>query len=523
MKVLIVDDEKITRDGLRSLIDWKSLGINNIYEASDGVEGLNMARLHHPDIILTDMRMPRMDGPAMAEAIKELLPDSAIIFMSGYSDKEYLKAAIHLKAVNYVEKPLDTGSVADTVRQAVEQLTENSLIKHGRSVRQLEKNIRLATYFTKPSHDQIPEDIILPDNMKNDDYFTSVIVRFINDAVISKEGFLLIADQKLSGILPRYKLNEIHITKGPDCLCIFLYGQRISRGDMNNLCRDIKRAFSDNNSVYIALGDSCQSITHAWDSYSSAIVMLQGAFFNEPGTILCRNEETTVSPSMIRDFAPDLFDALITRNNNACDDILTNLRLQFPSSCRMFPSQVRDIYYKLFIQLQRASEQSRVVSLLPDGDRSIWDMLENADTADELHSLLKNSIGQYFEMLSKRDTSSNIVFTIKEYIRQNYQNDSLSIKSISDHVKRSAPYICTFFKSETGITLNQYITGYRIERAREMLSDPISKITDVASRVGYNDVNYFGKIFKKVTGMSPSEYRNSISSPMDTDDGRKES
>ena len=109
MKLLIVDDEELTRTGLISSIDWDSLGITEILQADDGVNGLEMARLHKPEIILCDVRMPRMTGIAMLERLEKILPDCVPIFMSGYSDKEYLKAAIKLKAVNYIEKPLHPG------------------------------------------------------------------------------------------------------------------------------------------------------------------------------------------------------------------------------------------------------------------------------------------------------------------------------------------------------------------------------------------------------------------------------
>lgn len=105
MKLLIVDDEELTRTGLISSIDWDSLGITEILQADDGVNGLEMARLYKPEIILCDVRMPRMTGIAMLERLEKFLPDSIPIFMSGYSDKEYLKAAIKLKAINYIEKP----------------------------------------------------------------------------------------------------------------------------------------------------------------------------------------------------------------------------------------------------------------------------------------------------------------------------------------------------------------------------------------------------------------------------------
>ncbi len=512
MDLLIVDDEKITREGLISLIDWESLGIDNIYEASDGAEGLNLARKYHPSIVLTDMRMPRMDGPTMAARLRDMLPDCAVIFMSGYSDKEYMKAAITLKAVNYVEKPLDTENVAEAIKQAVEQLSENNLIKHGRSAQKMENKTRLAEFMTRPSSGKLPEDLILPDVMKpEDDFFTSVIIRFLNRPTTYMESYDRMAEETLSKILPKYKVNEIHAIKEATSLCIFLYGHRLSKNDINSLCNDIKRHLQDSSSYYIAYGDTYQGILHAWDSYSTAVIMLQESFFNDPGTILSRNDDTSASPSMVQDFNREFYDALITRNKNTCKDILSSVRSQFSPACKMFPSQVRDIYYRLFIQIQKAAEQSQISSGSPEGDRSIWSMLESADNVGNLHSSLEESVDKYFEMLSSRDTSSNIVFSIKEYIRQNYQNESLSIKSISDHVRRSAPYVCTFFKSETGTTLNQYITNYRIERAREILADPRSKITEVATHVGYNDVNYFGKIFKKITGMSPSEYRSSLS------------
>ena len=107
MKLLIVDDEELTRVGVISSINWQSIGIDEVLQADDGMNGLEMARMHKPDIILCDVRMPRLDGIQMLEQLEIILPDVVPVFMSGYSDKEYLKAAIKLKAVNYIEKPLD--------------------------------------------------------------------------------------------------------------------------------------------------------------------------------------------------------------------------------------------------------------------------------------------------------------------------------------------------------------------------------------------------------------------------------
>ena len=108
MKLLIVDDEELTRTGVIASIDWKSLGIDEVFQADDGVNGLETARIHKPEIILCDVRMPRMDGITMLERVEKFLPDSVPIFMSGYSDKEYLKAAIKLKAVELYRKATES-------------------------------------------------------------------------------------------------------------------------------------------------------------------------------------------------------------------------------------------------------------------------------------------------------------------------------------------------------------------------------------------------------------------------------
>lgn len=153
MKLLIVDDEELTRTGLISSIDWDSLGITEILQADDGVNGLEMAKLYKPEIILCDVRMPRMTGIAMLERLEKFLPDSIPIFMSGYSDKEYLKAAIKLKAINYIEKPLHPEEVQAAVLEA-QTLYKQKLRSHrGEAIHSQEIATRLAQQLTLPPSD----------------------------------------------------------------------------------------------------------------------------------------------------------------------------------------------------------------------------------------------------------------------------------------------------------------------------------------------------------------------------------
>ena len=151
MKLLIVDDEELTRTGLMTSINWASLGIEEIFQADDGLNGLEQARIHKPEIILCDVRMPRMDGITMLERLEKILPDSVPIFMSGYSDKEYLKAAIRLKAVNYIEKPLNPSEVSEAVREAGNLYIQKLHSKRGETLRSMETASQLALLLTLPA------------------------------------------------------------------------------------------------------------------------------------------------------------------------------------------------------------------------------------------------------------------------------------------------------------------------------------------------------------------------------------
>ncbi|SFB56396.1 two-component system, response regulator YesN [Cohnella sp. OV330] len=119
IKALIVDDEKNTRDSLREFVSWRAMGVGSVETAKNGLAALEMALREMPDLLLTDIRMPKMNGIELAAKIRELSPDCQIIFLSGYADKEYLKEAIHLKAVSYIEKPLDVKEIEAVIMKAI--------------------------------------------------------------------------------------------------------------------------------------------------------------------------------------------------------------------------------------------------------------------------------------------------------------------------------------------------------------------------------------------------------------------
>ena len=180
----------------------------------------------------------------------------------------------------------------------------------------------------------------------------------------------------------------------------------------------------------------------------------------------------------------------------------------FGRNQNILPNQAKDLYYKLFRSLEEAARQLKLT--LSDKQENLIDALEKIFSFGELHQKLVRKTEAFFQAVDNTAEENSTIFMIKDYISQKYMNETLSVKDISDHVFLSTSYVCTFFKNETGQTLNQYLTEFRMEKAKQLLSDPRYKIADISSQVGYSDGNYFGKSFKKYTGFSPSEYREKM-------------
>ena len=173
MRILIADDEELTRKGIISSIDWENLGISQIDSADDGINALSHAQKNAPDILLTDVRMPRMDGIELSKRLRELVSDCPIIFMSGYSDKEYLKAAINLKAVSYVEKPFTPDDITQALTEAVSLVQKQQLQRESNQFFEQEASSKLALMLTQPCADLHGHAAL---TFEQNQYFTTLIL-----------------------------------------------------------------------------------------------------------------------------------------------------------------------------------------------------------------------------------------------------------------------------------------------------------------------------------------------------------
>ncbi|MCR4589897.1 MAG: response regulator [Lachnospiraceae bacterium] len=518
MKLLITDDEDITREGLKNAVKAMDLPIDKILLADDGTRGVDIALKEQPDIILSDIRMARMSGIDMVDALKDRLPDTAFIFMSGFSDREYLKEAIRLKAVSFIEKPIDLSELENSLKEAIRLIEDMRKARQSKLFHSKAAAGKLALLLTMPPEEAGPIDSELlkgdiGDAVKKNRHITVFLVK-------SADSLELLDENERKGISENFGLflsasgsGEINIEKHDRFLIYHVFSPgKLTEKDILKYGNALKSALPEKGRYFISAGKCVSGMENAYRSYNQAVLLMQSSFFMDYGCIIIDSaEELLPAPKVLPDPSEAYLLSLLSGDREKIEKAEQEIARSFSDSRNLMPNQVRDIYYKLFSMVSYAY---RKLSLNPgdekDSSESLLSFVQECNTLKELKAALSDRSDKLLKAMAQEEPENPTVFSIKEYIGRNYSRENLSVKEISDYVHMSSTYICTLFKNETGQTLNQYITLFRMDKAKELLSDPKYKIADISGKVGYSDGNYFGKSFKKAVGMTPGEYRSRV-------------
>lgn len=518
MTLLIVDDEDLTRSGLKAAIQKMDLPLSKILEADDGLKGVETALNVRPDIILSDIRMAKMSGIDMVDALKEKLPDTGFIFMSGYSDRDYLKAAIRLKAVSFIEKPIDLSELEKALREAMalrEEVLKNrqSKLFHSKAAAG-----RLALLLTLPPLEagKIPDEIMDGDlgvNIKKNKYITVFLIKSADSLELYDPDERKRISEAFDAFLSKSGSGEINIEKHDRYLVYHVFSpERLTEKDILRTGNALKDILPENRKFFISAGKTVSGMENAYLSYNQAVLLMQSSFFHDYGCIIFDSkEELLPAPKVIPDPSEAYLLSLLSGDSEKVREAEERIERSLSDSRNLLPNQVRDIYYKLFTAVNDAGRKLSIdLGDSMNTSESLLSFVQECNTLRELSDALHEKSSALLLAMEKDEPENPAVYSIKEYIGRNYSRENLSVKEISDYVHMSSAYVCTLFKGETGVTLNQYITLFRMDKAKELLSDPKYTISDISAKVGYSDGNYFGKSFKKAVGMTPGEYRSHV-------------
>lgn len=507
MKLLIVDDEKYTRDGISKNIDFKSLGVGEVICCKNAASAISAAKEFFPDILLTDIRMPQMNGIELAKEIKAMFPECKIIFMSGYSDKEYLLSAVKLKAVNYVEKPISLEELSGAIKTAVDELNShirlNMLDKKAKDVIPVLKS-EAALMLTKPKTE--------PEKLKNilemagiGDLFSGfvnvVLFKVYTDDFLLNEEF----SEVINAASEKHGLKLILGQKSDDIYVAGLFFESRRSAEIYQIDKFCREVFKNTRADTFAAIGKTETIENAYKSYNNAVLGLNTVFYSGYNTVA--TSDTLNDVYMFDDELIERFrECLIKKDRDTAVRIVRKIAAEVREKNATLVSVTKNYFYKLVNEILKLNKSYKLNSDIDMRLARTLDGIHGANTLDELLFMVNQSIDMLFDNLNT-EYENNTVWKIKQYIKENYRNELLSLSEISDYLDLNVSYASTVFKKEVGITINRYIIDYRLKEAKKLLLRHDILIKDIAKAVGFQNSNYFAKVFKKVEGIQPKEYR----------------
>lgn len=522
-KALIVDDEEDIREGLRDIINWEEEGFSIVGLAEDGVDALEQYQRTTPHLIVTDIRMTRMDGLELSRRIKALNTDVKVLIISGYDEFSYAKKAIQYGIENYLLKPIDTEELRKELGSIRTQMIEQDLTKQS----ELLKDEELKNYFLlRMVRDDISK-AYTPHEMERhridyrSRYFTTILIDF-------KEGFdeeieWSVDDFQLKVFAIKNVIGEIveqigdaalfEVTKGR--LGILIWGGISQRQFEEELVVETTRKISyltpkyTKHDIHLGVGDTVESLTHISHSYQHAEIALEMRFYSNQEHVFYysklypKNTMWNIQWSEIG-LLNAIKDLNRRRIHQEVDILFQEIRsLQFTS----------DILQKLFMftmvglakliyecksdwEFLYKSKGLRLMELVHNG---------SIEVSKQVFYELCLEVSRILEK-SHLKNSESYIEDIIDYINQHYFED-LNLKKLSDFFYLNPYYIGKLIKKKQGESFNEYMNKIRIEQAKLMLSDTLLSISDISDKVGYKYLNHFYKIFKDITGISPGEFR----------------
>ncbi len=515
-KLLIVDDEKNTRESLRELVPWHTVGVSSVRTARNGAEALALAGQDPPDVLLTDVRMPKMDGIELATRVRELFPLCQIVFLSGYADKDYLKTAIRLRAVSYIEKPIDIAEVADVVASALSLRREERSLLEGRRLAARE----VASALVRPGADigalRARFGDALPE-FPAGAYLTAAVVTLAwrgEDKGQGRSEALARLLEVCAGIPPFDLPTTLVGAGGAESLLIIL-PRRVTEAIPSStepfvrLLEELQRAAPLGAALSIGIGVPVTASAGLPRSYESAAAAARRQFYEGQGRILFPR------PAATGTFAadPGLYDrfrlALRDSDVGAASGIVAELRAAAQAAACDDVDSVRNAFFNLLLALLDATwERMRANPLDPSQRSYVWQEIREQRTLDETARFVVSHLDGLFGGGEKIAGLPRKVIEIQRFVRGSFCDSRLSLQAIADAVALSRTYLSALFRAHTGTTVSDYVTRLRIDRARELLGDPTLKTYDVAMSVGFANAGYFATVFRKEVGCTPSEYRN---------------
>ena len=528
--LLLLDDELSTLEGLYNNIDWHDIGINEVYKADHASKALDILKNNRVDIVITDIRMPDINGIEISSIIEKKWPHTKVILLSGFMEFDYAKKAMDFGVFSYIAKPAGYEEIIINVKNAIARIEED--LRKINIVEEARKKISLATtvlqehfllswiFYGKKNpvknarefnecNLQIDTNgyglllVIRIDDYAEQPLFDSVLLQMtIKDLAyeilgrnqnmlvffdIEDNGIILIHEKDLAEMESKSKYIksmldafQLAVKNTTGYLVSIFWGEILPVLDMNESYKNL--IFRSNNRI----------------AYSHGTIM----GFQDHGQIaVCAGLYKYPNINMLVDSMQK--DETIIRIEQIFAEIIQKSLQNTDALIEVYHVVVGAII----------SDSIKRNLKLSQWGTGLNDFLTNMNiilSLSEFRSKCIILVMQYFDYVIHTETkkTSNMVNRIKSHIVENLK-ENISVTLIANSFNYNSSYLSKLFKKETGMAIQDYIIRVRIDKAKDLLREPGSKVYEVSEKVGYENIPHFSRLFKKLTGISPKEYQNS--------------
>lgn len=473
LKMIIVDDERVSREGLLEFIDWSKYDIEVVGTATNGLEGWNLFSAKAPDIVLTDIKMPLMTGVEMAEKIRAVCRETKIILLSAYGEFSYAQKALKAGVDDYLLKPVDESEL----RQMVERIMAERLAKN-----QAEASKK---YFLQ----LLEGEAVICSKLRNCSFQvyilgnrTKYLLRNINDLFWKIEFH-----EDLTIGIVKY---DSHLVDSPNHEYLRKQFDSYYCGKCVEKPEDIKLSYND--AFFTRYVGSFWGLKHL--NYK-VIEQQRKRFIQQKGQI----------QQEIIKLAVEFQEAINGQNPSDLGNTVHRMTKYMAQNQGGDPSSIEDM---IMFLLQRVVE---AFPYLNSNEDSLWNfkmLLQAQEHFENIEGVVLDWMHCISSRVKEHQQLSEITIVQKviRIVEQQYPQE-LGLRLLAERVFVSPNYLGTIFKNTTGMYFNDYLTDYRMQKAKELLIACTDKVTKIGEAVGINNHSYFSSLFKKNYGITPKEYR----------------
>lgn len=534
MKVFLVEDEYIVREGIKNNIDWEKNGYDFCGEASDGELAFPMISEKRPDIVITDIRMPFMDGIELSRMIKEEYPEIKIIILSGHEEFEYAKAAIQIGVEEYLLKPINGDELLQVVNRVAQKIKEENESRETLQEGEGDENFEYAKRQLLSS--LIDDNASLSDAMEQGKKIhLNLMAQCYNIMMLKlqrknkEQGFsqrILELYKTMEDTLKEQDGQSIMFDRAPEGKVILFMGsgEEEIRRNMDVFARQFREILPEYEDVtyFGSVGVPVMRLRELGESYEAASHGFSYRFLTEPNQIVdnhtvfdqARNEKKfscSIGSVDIQNLDKQKIESFL--KGGEMDEIHFFVEEYMKNTG---DAGKNSMIFRQYIVMDMFFAASHFLTQITDGREQLGEPFESPEQMQKIVSDLEATVVYIKELITKvmqvRDArttehNSDVVENAKKYISENYHDEELTLNTVAHEVNVSPNHLSAMFSQKTGQTFVKYLTDVRMHRAKELLKCTSKRSNEICEEVGYRDPHYFSHLFKKNVGCSPIQYR----------------